>query len=96
MEETMSPAPTAAQASDERKTGILTWISARGDYGFLMTGLGQRRFFIHSSDVPPKAWVEGAHIEFTPAPPNPGTSNWRAKRTRVIRVPDARRREVAS
>lgn len=47
-------------------------------YAFLSTGPNTPQYFVHRSDVPPQHWHEGALLEFTPAPPKPGSKNMRA------------------
>ena len=100
MTETLSPKPAAqpeaAAAPARRLTGILCSINDRGGYGFLNTGRGKPRFFLHSTELPAGAWVEGAAIEFSPLPPRPGTKNFRAGEAVLLRLPGRNAAEVIS
>lgn len=48
-------------------------------FAFLSTGPNNPEYFVLKRNVPDDAWFEGSILEFTPAPPNPGTKSMRAE-----------------
>lgn len=85
MDPTTAPLPAAAPAA-RRLTGILRSISPRG-FGFISTGRGLPQYFVHCTDLPDEAWVEGSVIEFLPAPPRPGSKAARIADPKFISSP---------
>ena len=78
-----------SSGTGQRLTGILVRTHPKG-YGFLAHP-NQVDHFVRQSTVPTWAWLEGARLAFTSAPPAPGKSAPRAEEIEVLSIPGPER-----